>query len=65
MLQRDRVITEAAEHYIAIAQAFRREELPIGTQWREIEAYREKLVASKEYQVHISQLTSFLQFAIH
>jgi hypothetical protein len=50
-LQRDRVITDAAEHYIAIAQAFKREELPIGTQWRQIEAYREKLVNSKEYQV--------------
>ncbi len=29
---------------------FKREELPYGTQWREVESYREKQVASKEYQ---------------
>uniref|UniRef100_A0A7S0R823 Gamma carbonic anhydrase n=1 Tax=Chlamydomonas leiostraca TaxID=1034604 RepID=A0A7S0R823_9CHLO len=48
--EKDRVITDAAEHYINMAQMFRSEELPHGTQWREVEAYREKLVASQEYQ---------------
>ena len=48
-LQRDRVIVEAAEHYLALAQRLQREELPVGTAWRDVEAYREKLVANKEY----------------
>lgn len=49
-LQRDRVISDAAEHYLALAQRLAREELPVGTAWREVEHYREKLVANKEYQ---------------
>jgi hypothetical protein len=48
--QRDRVITEAAEHYLSLAARLAREELPIGTSWRDVETYREKLVANKEYQ---------------
>lgn len=49
-LQKDRVITDAAEHYIAMAEMLKAEQLPHGTQWREVEAYREKLVATQEYQ---------------
>jgi hypothetical protein len=45
-----KVITDSAEHYIGLADIFKREELPFGTQWREVESYREKQVASKEYQ---------------
>ena len=45
-----KVIIESAEHYIGLADMFKREELPYGTQWREVESYREKQVASKEYQ---------------
>eukprot|EP00983_Pelagomonas_calceolata_P036066 1128216-Pelagomonas_calceolata.AAC.1 len=45
-----KVITDSAEHYIALADMFKREELPYGTQWREVESYREKQVASNEYQ---------------
>lgn len=48
--ERDRVISDAAEHYLALAQRLAREELPVGTAWREVEHYREKLVANKEYQ---------------
>lgn len=44
------MIQEAAEHYVAMAQQLRAEELPHGTQWRNVEAFREKLVAGKEYQ---------------
>ena len=47
--QRDRVISDAAEHYLSLAQRLQREELPIGTAWRDVESYREKLVANKEY----------------
>jgi hypothetical protein len=49
--QRDRVITDLAEHYVALGQRLRDEELPYGTQWRAPEAWRDKLVANKEYQV--------------
>lgn len=49
-IEKERVIVDAAEHYVNLAQHFKAEELPYGTQWREVEAYREKLVASKEYQ---------------
>lgn len=48
--EKDRVITDAAEHYIAMAEMLKAEQLPHGTQWREVEAYREKLVATQEYQ---------------
>lgn len=48
--QRERVIVDLAEHYVEMAQELRAEELPAGTQWRGPEAYRDKLVASKEYQ---------------
>ncbi len=44
------MISDAAEHYLALAQRLAREELPVGTAWREVEHYREKLVANKEYQ---------------
>ncbi|KAG1670113.1 hypothetical protein FOA52_013689 [Chlamydomonas sp. UWO 241] len=48
--ERDRVIPEAAVHYLAVAQRLMREELPQGTGWRDVEAYREKLVLNKEYE---------------
>ena len=48
-LQKDRVVVEAAEHYLALAHRLQREELPYGTAWRDVESYREKLVANKEY----------------
>jgi len=38
--QTSRIIQDAAEHYIALADMFKREELPYGTQWRDVEAYR-------------------------
>lgn len=41
------MIEDSAEHYLALAQRFKAEQLPVGTQWREVEAYREKQVASK------------------
>lgn len=50
MSQRERVIQEAAEFYRGLAENFKREELPYGTAWREVEAYRAKLVASKQYE---------------
>ena len=43
------MISDAAEHYLALAQRLQREELPNGTAWRDVESYREKLVANKEY----------------
>ena len=49
LLQRDRVVVEAVEHYLSLAHRIQREELPNGTAWRDVEAYREKLVANKEY----------------
>ncbi|KAJ9504929.1 hypothetical protein QJQ45_028909 [Haematococcus lacustris] len=48
--ERERIIPDAAEHYVAIGKRLKGEELPFGTQWRGIEAYREKLVAEKEYE---------------
>ena len=42
-------MVEAAEHYLALAHRLQREELPYGTAWRDVESYREKLVANKEY----------------
>ncbi|GAX77257.1 hypothetical protein CEUSTIGMA_g4703.t1 [Chlamydomonas eustigma] len=47
--ERDRVISEAAQHYLNLAERLKEEELPNGTAWRDVEAYREKLVANKEY----------------
>lgn len=49
-VQRERVIVEAAEHYVSLAHKLAREELPIGTAWRAVEAFREKMVANKEYE---------------
>ena len=43
------MISDAAEHYLALAQRLQREELPNGTAWRVVESFREKLVANKEY----------------
>jgi len=48
--QKDRVVVEAAEHYLSLAHRLQREELPYGTAWRDVESYREKLVATKEYE---------------
>ena len=48
--ERERVTMEAAEYYYDMADAFRREELPYGTAWRDVEAFRTKLVNSKDYQ---------------
>lgn len=48
--ERDRVISDAATHNLAIAAKLSREQLPIGTGWRDVESHREKLVANKEYQ---------------
>jgi len=48
--ERERVIMDSAEHYVALANMLRVEQLPVGTGWRAVEAYREKQVASKEYQ---------------
>lgn len=48
--ERDRIIVEAAEHYLTLATKLKMEELPNGTAWRDVEAYREKLVANKEYE---------------
>lgn len=48
--ERDRVIVESAEHYLTLAKRLHHEELPNGTAWRDVEAYREKLVATKEYE---------------
>lgn len=48
--EKERVIQESAEHYIELADHLKSEQLPYGTQWRDVEAYREKLVATKEYQ---------------
>ena len=45
-----KVIQDSAEHHLEVAEMFRREELPYGTQWRDVEAYREKQVAAGEYQ---------------
>ncbi len=41
---------DSAEHYIELADLIKSEQLPYGTQWRDVESYREKLVATKEYQ---------------
>lgn len=43
-------MVDSVEHYLNLAERFKGEQLPYGTQWREVEAYREKLVAAKEYQ---------------
>mmetsp|Transcript_8919 Transcript_8919/g.19023 ORF Transcript_8919/g.19023 Transcript_8919/m.19023 type:complete len:282 (-) Transcript_8919:609-1454(-) len=48
--ERERVIQEVAEHHLGLASNFRKEELPYGTAWRDVELYRAKLVASKDYQ---------------
>jgi hypothetical protein len=48
--EKDRVISDVALHYLTLAAKLHAEELPYGTAWREVEAHREKLVASKEYE---------------
>lgn len=48
--ERERVIQEASEHYTQMATMLRHEVMPYGTAWRDIEAYRARLVSDKQYQ---------------
>ena len=48
--QRERVLVEVAEHYTGLAEKLRHEDLPYGTSWRDVEAYRARLVQEQQYQ---------------
>jgi hypothetical protein len=48
--QRDRVIEDPVEHYNNLAVMLRQEQLDSGNAWRDVEAYRAKMVASGEYE---------------
>lgn len=48
--QRDRVLDDVATHYYNLATMFRREQYEHGTAWRDVEAWRQKLVDQGEYQ---------------
>ncbi|EFJ52549.1 hypothetical protein VOLCADRAFT_72782 [Volvox carteri f. nagariensis] len=48
--ERDRVLDDVANHYHNLAAMFRREQLDHGTAWRDVEAWRQKLVDHGEYQ---------------
>ncbi|MEW5305150.1 MAG: hypothetical protein WDW38_002040 [Sanguina aurantia] len=48
--ERTRVIEESAIHHYNMAYAWKKEEMPYATAWRDVEAYRAKLIKGKEYQ---------------
>ncbi|KXZ46756.1 hypothetical protein GPECTOR_41g721 [Gonium pectorale] len=48
--ERDRVLDDVANHYHNLASMFRREAFEHGTAWRDVEAWRQKLVDQGEYQ---------------
>ena len=44
------MLDDVATHYHNLAAMFRREAFEHGTAWRDVEAWREKLVGQNEYQ---------------
>lgn len=48
--ERDRVIDDVATHYYNLATDLRKEVMDYGTAWRDVEAWRQKLVDEHEYQ---------------
>ncbi|KAG2443097.1 hypothetical protein HYH02_009511 [Chlamydomonas schloesseri] len=48
--ERDRVLDDVSTHYYNLAAMFRREALEPGSAWRDVEAWRQKLVDQGEYE---------------